>query len=61
MPRATPLSFTNCPITVLSPPASFWKVMSAEKAVSSSTRPHCTQHLQGGKGAGRRQRLWRLR
>lgn len=46
MPRATPASFTNCPMTVLSPPASLANVMSAEKAVSSSTRPHCTQHLQ---------------
>ena len=47
MPRATPASFTNWPTTVDSPPASFWKVTSAEKAVSSSTCPHCTQHLRG--------------
>lgn len=51
MPRATPASFTNWPSTVDSPPASFWNVTSAEKAVSSSTRPHWTQHLRGN-GAG---------
>ena len=58
MPRATPASFTNWPITVDSPPASFWNVTSAEKAVSSSTRPHCTQQLRGGEGAGGRRRAW---
>ena len=49
---ASPVSLTNWPTTVLSPPASLAKVTSAEKAVSSSTRPHCTQHLFGSKGAG---------